>query len=281
MIIIGEKINGTIPSVKKAIERKDEAFIHDLTLRQVEAGANYLDISAGTAPDVEVDTLEWLMDIVQDAVETPLCIDSPSIRVIEQVLPCAKRAGIINSISEEGGKSDILFPIIRGTEWQVIAQTSDSRGIPKDIQTRVDIAKTIVEKAQKYDIAAERIHIDPLVTALATDNQSLLNFVETAREVRKLYPTIKVTSGLSNISFGLPVRKLLNQAFLVLAMNAGMNSAVLDPCNRDLMGLVFATEALLGMDDYCIEYIAAYRKRVFGPVVGSKEETRDGRAQTK
>jgi len=266
MIIIGEKINGTIPSVKKAIEQKDEEFIRNLAIKQAEAGADYLDICASTAPDVEVGTLLWLMDIVQNAVDTPLCIDSPNPLVIEKVFPYAKRPGLINSVSEEGGKCEIIYPIIKGTKWEVIALTCDNRGIPKDIQTRVDIAKVMVEKALTYDITPDRIHIDPLVMALSADNQSLINFVETLKEVKILYPTIKVTSGLSNISFGMPLRKVVNQHFLTLAIDAGMDSAILDPCNRDMVTTLYITDALLGKDRFCRNYLNAYRKNKIGPV---------------
>lgn len=266
MIIIGEKINGTIPSVKKAIEQKDEEFIRNLAIKQADAGADYLDVCASTAPDVEVDTLLWLMDIVQNAVDTPLCIDSPNPLVIEKVFTYAKRPGLVNSVSEEGEKCEIIYPIIKGTKWEVIALTCDKRGIPKDIQTRVDITKVMVEKALKYDITPDRIHIDPLVMALSADNQSLLNFVQTLKEVKALYPAIKVTSGLSNISFGMPLRKVVNQHFLTLATDAGMDSAILDPCNRDLVTTLYITDALLGKDRFCRNYLNAYRKNKIGPV---------------
>ncbi|AFM41745.1 Pterin binding enzyme [Desulfosporosinus acidiphilus SJ4] len=266
MIIIGEKINGTIPSVKKAIEQRDAEFIRSLAVKQTEAGADYLDVCASTAPDVEADTLLWLMDIVQDTVDTPLCIDSPNPRVIEKVFPYARRPGVINSVSEEGGKCEIIYPLIRGTEWEVIALTCDNRGIPRDVQTRVDITKIMVDKASMYDITPDRIHIDPLVMALSADNQSLLNFIETLKEVKILYPTIKVTSGLSNISFGMPLRKVVNQHFLTLAIEAGMDSAILDPCNRDMVTTMYITNALLGKDRLCRNYLTAYRKNKIGPV---------------
>ncbi|EGW40656.1 methyltetrahydrofolate cobalamin methyltransferase [Desulfosporosinus sp. OT] len=265
MIIIGEKINGTIPSVKKAIEEKDEEFIRRLAIRQAEAGADYLDVCASTAPDVEVDTLLWLMDIIQDAVDTPLCIDSPNPLVIEKVFSRAKRPGLINSVSEEGGKCEIIYPIIQGTKWEVIALTCDNRGIPKDIQTRVEITKVLVEKALSHAITPDRIHLDPLVMALSADNQSLINFVQTLKEVKNLYPTIKVTSGLSNISFGMPLRKVINQHFLTLAIDAGMDSAILDPCNRDMITTLYITDALLGKDRLCRNYLNAYRKNKIGP----------------
>lgn len=266
MIIIGEKINGTIPSVKKAIQEKDEQFIRDLALKQTEAGADYLDVCASTAPEIEAETLVWLMNIVQDTVDTPLCIDSPNAKTIEQVFKHARRPGLINSVSEEGNKCEIIYPMIQGTDWQVIALTCDNRGIPSDVQTRVDIAKILVEKAQRHDISPDRLHIDPLVMALSADNRSLINFVETLKTVKTLYPTIKVTSGLSNISFGMPLRKIVNQHFLTIATYVGMDSAIMDPCNRDMYTTLLTTEALLGRDRFCRNFSNAYRKNKIGPV---------------
>jgi len=265
MIIIGEKINGTIPIVKKAIEERDAEFIRTRAIEQAEAGAHYLDVCASTAPDIEVETLLWLMEIVQKAVDVPLCIDSPNPRTIEAVLPYAQKPGIINSVSEEGEKCEVIYPLIQGTDWQVIALTCDNDGIPRTVEKRIEIAKSLVEKAAAYDIAPERIHLDPLVIALATDNRSLLNFVETMKQIKDLYPTINITSGLSNISFGMPLRKVINQYFLSIAMFSGMNSAILDPCNRDIATALLATQALMGQDRHCRKYNEAYRKGKIGP----------------
>lgn len=269
MIIIGEKINGTIPSVKTAIAERDEQFIRNLAVAQVEAGAHYLDVCASTAPELEIVTLKWLMDIVQDAVDKPLCIDSPNPRVIEKVFTHAKRPGIINSVSEEGEKCEIIYPMIQDSAWQVVALTCNNKGIPSDVQTRVDITKSMVEKAQKYDITPDRIHVDPLVMALSADNKSVHNFIETLTAVKQLYPSIKVTSGLSNISFGMPLRKVINQHFLTIAIYAGMDSAIMDPCNRDIFTTLLATESLLGRDRFCRNFTNAYRKNKIGPVLAA------------
>lgn len=188
MIIIGEKINGTIPSVEKAIKEKNEQFIADLAVRQAEAGADYIDVCAGTAPEIEVETLKWLMDIVQSVADKPLCIDSPNPRSIEAVFKYAKKPGIINSVSEETeDKCNIIYPLIQGTDWQVIGLTCDARGIPSDVETRIEITKILVEKADKYGIAPDRIHIDPLVIAVSTDNQSLLKFMEATKKIKEMY----------------------------------------------------------------------------------------------
>jgi 5-methyltetrahydrofolate--homocysteine methyltransferase len=264
MIIIGEKINGTIPSVEKAIQEKDEQLIRDLAVRQTEAGADYIDVCAGTIPDIEIETLKWLMDIVQDAVDKPLCIDSPNPRTIEAVLKYAQKPGLINSISEESDKCEVIFPVIQGTEWQVIGLTCDDNGIPSDVQTRVNITKRIVEKADKYGIQQGKLYIDPLVIAISTDNQSLIKFMETTKSIKEMYPDIHITSGLSNISYGMPLRRVINQNFLALAMSAGMDSAIMDPLNRDIMTTLLATQVLLGKDRHCRKFTTAYRKGKIG-----------------
>jgi len=265
MIIIGEKINGTIPGVKKAIEARDEDYIRDLAVRQAEAGADYIDVCAGTSPEKEAETLTWLMELVQEAVDKPLCIDSPNVKTIEKVYGYAKVPGIINSVSEENNKCYYIFPLIEGTEWQVIALTCDNNGIPSDVATRVEITKRIMDKAEKFNISPERVHIDPMVMALSADNQSMMKFLETLKVVKELYPSIKITSGLSNISFGMPLRQVINQNFLTIAVSAGMDSAIMDPLDRKIMTALMATEALLGRDRHCRKFLNAYRKNQIGP----------------
>jgi len=264
MIIIGEKINGATPAVRAAIEKRDAKFIAEQAIKQEHAGADFIDVCAGTTPELETEALKWLMAVVQDATETQLCIDSHNPRVVEAVFKYAHKPGLINSISGEGDKCEVLLPLMEGNSWEVIGLTCDNKGIPGDVQTKVDIAKIMVDKAAKFGITTERIHIDPCVLALSTDNDSLLNFINEIEQIRALYPTIHITSGSSNISFGLPARSLMNQTFMALAIQAGMDSAVMDPTNRDMMGTIFATYALLGKDKYCRAYSKAYRQGKIG-----------------
>lgn len=259
MIIIGEKINGTIPAVKEAIEKRDATFIADRAIKQTEAGAHYIDVCASTAPEHEVETLKWLMAVVQDAVDTPLCIDSPNPRVIEAVFKYANKPGMLNSISEEGDKCEVLLPLMEGNTWEVVGLTCDNNGIPNDLKTKVEITTSMVEKAEKYNITPDRIHIDPCVMALSTENNSLMNFVEEIRAIKALFPMIHVTGAISNISFGLPVRGLLNRTGMAFAIQAGMDSAVMDPLDWNMMGTIFATYALIGQDKHCRKYSKAFR----------------------
>lgn len=246
MIIIGEKINGSIPSTAKAISERDENFIRNLAISQAEFGADYIDVCAGTAPEIERETLKWLMDIVQAAVDTPLCIDSSDCEVLIDMLPYAKKPGLLNSVSEEHNKCEKLLPKICDTDWNIVALTCDNRGISPDPEVKFQIAVTIVEKAKALGIAEERIFIDPLVTALSTTDNALLSFRKTTEKILEKYPNVHITSGLSNISFGMPYRKAVNQQFLTLAMDSGMDSAIMDPTSADMRAALYATEALLG-----------------------------------
>jgi 5-methyltetrahydrofolate corrinoid/iron sulfur protein methyltransferase len=127
-----------------------------------------------------------------------------------------------------------------------------------------------MEKAEEYGIAHSRIHIDPLVIALSTDGETMSKFTACTAKIRELYPDVHITSGLSNISFGLPARKSINQAFMVLAMNAGMDCAIVDPLNRDMLGIILASDALLGNDEFCLDFIRAFREGRIGPVKEAK-----------
>lgn len=264
MIIIGEKINGSIPSVAKAIADRDEAFLRDLAVRQAEAGSTYIDVCASVEPEFEYDTLAWMLNLVQDAVDTPIAVDSPDANCIVKCLPLVKKPGLVNSVSMEGDKVDVVFPVIADTKWECVALLCDDTGIPKSAADRLRVFDNLMKKAEEYKIDPSRLHIDPLVEMLCTSEDGIAMVIEVITEIKKRYPTIHITGAVSNISFNLPARKMVNQAYCVLAMNAGMDSAIFDPLNRDLMGMVYATEALLGMDDYCMEYIGAYRDNIFG-----------------
>lgn len=263
MIFIGEKINGSIPAVAEAIANRDAEVIRERARIQAESGADYIDICASVPEEKEVETLHWLIDLVQEVTDIPICIDSPSARSCVAAMKFCKKPGIINSVSGEGNKCEIVFPVISGTDWQVVALLC-AQGIPTSAEERVEVFHDIMEKAKKYNIKPSRIHIDPLVEMLCTSENGIKMIVDVMKSIKREYPDIHITGAVSNISFNLPIRKLLNQAFVVLAMNAGMDSAVLDPTNRDMIGMIYATEALLGMDDYCIEYINAYRDGRFG-----------------
>ena len=265
MIIIGEKLNGSIPSVAAAIANRDGEFIRQLALAQTAAGADFLDCCASVPEAQEPEVLAWMIDNIQQVTDTPICVDSPSAAVLKAVFSACKKPGILNSVSGEGNKLDTIFPLLaENPGWQVIALLSDDRGIPKNAADRLRVLDKIMAKAAEYGISPARIHIDPLIEMLCTAEEGIGMVLEVIRTIRDRYPTIHITGAVSNVSFNLPARALITQAFLVLAMEAGMDSAVLDPTKKDLMGVLYATEAMLGEDEYCMEYIGAYRRGIFG-----------------
>jgi 5-methyltetrahydrofolate--homocysteine methyltransferase len=259
MIIIGEKINGTIPAVAEAIQGKNREFIRDLALRQRDAGADYLDVAAGVRAEAEPETLEWLVEIVENTVETPLCIDSPNADTLAAIIPRIRKPGIINSVSGEAKKCETIYPLAAQTGWKIIVLTCDDSGIPFEADKKTRIACSLIEKAAEHGIAEERLFIDPLVLALSAVNNALTGFTESIRRIREKHPGVKFTSGLSNISYGMPARKYINRGFLAFAMEAGMDSAIMDPTSKEMYAALLAAEVLLGQDRYCRNYNQAYR----------------------
>lgn len=266
MIIIGEKINGAIPSVAEAIAGKDAQFIKGLARTQSDAGAHFIDVCASTDVSVEQKTMAWLIEQVQASTDTPIAVDSPDANVCARCIELCNKPGLVNSVSMEGDKIDIVFPAIADTEWGCVALLCDDTGIPKGYEKRMEVFDATMKKAEEFKISPSRLHIDPLVEILCTSEDGINTVLKVIREIKKQYPDIHITGGASNISFNLPARKFINQAFLVLAMSAGMDSAIINPLHKHMMGLIYATEALKGNDEYCIEYINGYREGLFGQV---------------
>ncbi|MBQ9069682.1 MAG: methyltetrahydrofolate cobalamin methyltransferase [Eggerthellaceae bacterium] len=263
-IIIAEKINGSVPRTKEAIEARDADYIRQIAKAQADAGATYIDVNAGVEPSEEHEVMEWLIDLVQEVTDTPLCIDSADPQVMVDMMPKANAVGCLNSVNMEGNKCDVVFPAIAGTEWYVVALTCDEEGIPTDPQKKFEIAQKIIAKADEYGVDHEKILFDPLVTTLGTNQESFVQFTEATKLIKEAWPEVHITSGLSNISFGLPSRKTINMQFLALAMYDGMDSAIMDPTSRDMMGAMFATQALMNKDPYCKDYTMGFRNGLFG-----------------
>ena len=265
MIIIGEKLNGAIRSVAEAIQKRDGEFIRALATRQLDSRADYLDVCSGVH-EGDADILKWMIGLIQaDHPDVKFSLDSPDPDTILECIPACKNPGMINSVSLEGNKADKIFSAVADQKsWKIVALLLDDTGIPDDVKKRMDNFHRLVKKAGEYGIAIDRLYLDPMVFTVGTSPDSFLNFIGAARQIRAEYPDSHIVSGLSNISFGLPYRKALNHAFLIGAMMFGMDSAIMDPLNRDMLGGVYAAEALLGIDEYCIEYLSAYREDLFG-----------------
>lgn len=259
MKVIGEKINGTRKKVKEAVLGRDAAFIQKLASDQAGAGATWIDVNAGTPVEREPEDLIWLVQTVQAAVDKPLCLDSANPLALAAALPEVKQAPLMNSISGEQGRLEGVLPLAARAQGGVIALAMDDKGIPATSEGRLEIVCRLLGLTREAGIPDEQVYIDPLVMTIGASGDAGRIALATVRAVRAEFPKVHFTSGLSNVSYGLPVRSLINRAFLTVMVEAGLDSAILDPMDRDLRRAILAAEAVLGLDRYCLNYTRAFR----------------------
>ena len=269
MIIIGERINSSRKSIKEAIDKKDTAFLLEEARRQLLAGASFIDINCAACLHKERDDLIWLIAQVQQSLGCSISIDSPDMSVVKAALKLHKGAPFINSITAEDSKLKELPSLVDDKNSKVIVLDMDEKGMPEDIEGRVALAEKAVDNAVKKGVAKDNIYIDPLVKPISTQPKQAYYFLEAINILKD--KGINVVGGLSNVSFGLPVRGLLNAAFLKLAIDCGIDAVITDPTDNMIKMIldgkelpeeqfILAKEAILGKDAYTINYIKAFRQ---------------------
>ena len=268
MIAIGERINGQFTDVKKAIADKDKSVIEDWAKRQTAAGAKYLDINVGTAAADQKGTMQWLVETAQEAVSTPLCLDSQKVKVIAAGLEVADTArGVLLNSTPLDKKSDMevmdkYLELAEKNNGSVICLTMDHDGIPQDVDKRVEIAANIVTKAMELGFPTERLFIDPIIMPVNVPGaqQQPGYILEAISQIRFLAdPAPHITCGLSNLSQGTVERALINRIFLAMAMTVGLDSAIVDVCDEPLVDAVATAEILLNKQIFSDSYLKAYR----------------------
>ena len=270
MIGIGERINGMFNDVKQAIADKDKKIIQDLAARQTAAGASYLDVNVGTAAADQEATMAWLVEVIQETCQTPLCLDSQKPNVIAAGLKAADTSmGILLNSSPLNKKTDeeVLDKYLEmaesaGPGGKLIALTMDKNGVPQDIDARVALAAEIMEKTMEKNFDPDRLFIDPIILPVKVpDAQIQPNNVMAAMDQIRLLsdPPPHMTCGLSNVSQGSTERSLINRIFLAMAMVHGMDSAIIDVLDERLMDVVATADMLLNKQLYSDSYLKAYR----------------------
>lgn len=263
--IIAEKINGTRKGVQAAVVGRDQVFIEDLAVSQAEAGATWIDVNAGTGPDREPDDLVWLVRTVQDVTELPLSIDTANPKALAAALEVVNKVPLVNSISGERARLEGVLPLAAAAGSQVVALALDNNGIPATTESRMAVIRRVVDATRGAGIPDERVYVDPLVMTISTNVQNANIAAATMRAIKAEFPDVHMTQGLSNVSFGLPSRRLINRTYLTLAIEAGLDCAILDPNDRELRATLLATELLLGRDRHCLAYTRAFRAGLLGP----------------
>ncbi len=262
MLVIGELINGMYRNVGNAIKSKDRKAIQDIAKRQVEAGANMLDVNTGPASSDPKEAIKWLVDSIQEAVDVPLALDSTKADVIEEGLKLVKRKALINSANADDEKLNTLVPMAKKYNAQLIALTMDKKGIPRDRNERSELALKIVSSCMEQGFPIEDLYIDPVVLPINVAQPQGIEVLESIKEFKLLSdPAPKTVVGLSNISQGTKSRSLINRTYLVMAIGFGLSGAIVDPLDKELMDGLITAELLLNKNIYCDSYLDAYKKK--------------------
>lgn len=259
MFIIGEKINATRKSIDAAVRERNAAYIQEVAKAQEEAGAHALDVNCGTVPAAEEpEALKWLVRTVQEVTDLPLCIDSANSEALAAGLVEHRGKPLINSISGETVRYNSVLPLVKQYGAGVIALCNDDRGLPSSKEMALDVGDSLVSRLVKDGIPVDDIYLDPLVRTLATSPETVIDTLEVMRELSHRFQGLHFVSGLSNVSYGLPERRHLNRAFVVMSIAYGLDAVIADPLDRQFIALIYASEALMNKDRFCLAYIKAF-----------------------
>lgn len=260
MLIIGESLNATRKEVREAVISHDREKVQLLAKAQEAAGADMLDVNAAVAGQDEVEDLKWMVKAVQEVVGLPLVLDSSDIEALIAAMEIHRGRPMINSISAENEKMTKLLPIVAKADCSVIVLCMDDQGIPTTVEGRMKAAKTAIYPLLEAGKKKEDIYVDPLVMSVSIDPNAAKTTLKVIEELSTgELAGVQITGGVSNVSYGMPGRKLINRIFLATAMAKGLNSCVVDVRDQAMMSTIYAGMSLLE-ERGASKYLKAYRK---------------------
>ena len=260
MLIIGETLNASIKTVADAIIARDDNFVAHLAKEQVKSGANMLDVNAGIGMRDEYADILWLVRTTQNAVDVPLVLDSSNPEVLVATFAECRRRPMLSSISGEPHKLEVLLPFIAEHDCSVLGMCVGEKGIPTTAGEILEVARLLIDKTAQVGLKPQNLYLDPAVMAVATDATAAQKVVAAIGLIKEYQPKVNTVCAVSNVSFGLPRRKLLNHTFIPMLMSAGVDALIVDVRDKGTMACILGVEALLGKDEYCINYMRAYRE---------------------
>jgi len=262
MFIIGELINGMYSNIALALKDHDKKIVQTCALEQIASGADALDISCGPASKNPLIDMPWLVEIVQEVTDKPLCLDSSNPKVIQEGLKAAKNKSIINSTTADAEKLEIFLPLAKKYKSKLIGITISAQGIPQNKDQRLELAAMILTHAGDQGFPIEDLYLDPIVMPINVAQNQIQDILAALLEFKLIsQPSPKTVIGLSNISQGAKARSLINRVFLTMAVASGLDSAILDPKDKELMDALITAELVLNKNIYCDSYLEAYRKK--------------------
>ncbi len=249
-------------NIGRAIKEKDKATIQKCALEQIQAGADALDVNCGPVSRNPAVDIQWLVEIIQEVTDKPIALDSSKPQVIESGLKAIKNKAIINSTTADQEKLNVLIPLAKKYNTKLIGLTISAKGIPQNKDQRLELAATIVASCAEQEFPIEDLYLDPIVMPVNVAQAQQRDILEAIREFKIISePPPKTIVGLSNVSQGTCVRSLINRTFLTMAVAYGLDAAILDPLDKDLMDAGITAELILNKQIYCDSYLKAYRKR--------------------
>lgn len=259
MFVIGERINGMFTEVKEAIENRDKEPIKDLVRRQLESGADCLDLNVGPSRGDDIDNMLWLIEAAEEATDAPLCIDTAKTEVMEQALCAVENPAVMNSSKAIEEQLEKYVALATENDAQLIALTIDKSGVPSDVDGRVGMAATIVTKAMEGGLDMDDLYIDPVILPVNVAPKQPRRVVQALRQMKLITdPAPNFILGLSNVSQNCKERTLLNSAYVTMAIEAGLNAAIMDALDEDLVKAAITAEVLMEKHLYCDDYVNAY-----------------------
>jgi len=239
MIVIGESIHIISRQVRTAIDNRDKTFIQDLALQQVKSGAHWLDLNIGPQKKSGAETMTWLVNTVQEVTDAPLALDTTNLEAIEAGLKACNKTALINSTDATLKRLETLMPLAAEYDANIIALTLDSGGLPSSVDARLAlILEQILPAAAQYNVPFDHIFLDPLVLTVNGNQEQATQAIEAIRYFKQVcQPSPMTTCGLSNISNGAPeeTRPLINRVFLTMMLGAGLDSAIMNSLDGELM----------------------------------------------
>ena len=265
MEIIGERINGMFKDIREAIQTLDKTAVHAWAIKQTDNGAVWLDVNTGAAAVDPMAAMKWLVTTIQEVVDTPLCLDSTNYDVIEEGLKLCKRPALINSCHADRYKIERVFPMAVKYNAKVIGLAmSEESGIPKTADARVALAMELVAAADEFGLPLEDLYLDPLILPINVAQDHAVEAMETLRQVKLLSdPAPKTVVGLSNVSQRCANRKLINRTMLAMLMGSGLDAAIADANDDDLMETAATARIIMNKEIYCDSYVDLYKTNQF------------------
>lgn len=257
-LTIGELINSTRDEVKQALKEKDEDLIRKLARDQAETGADVIDLNAGESMEDEQKDMGWLIDLVEDEIEDiRICIDTPDPEVLEFALEKIENKPVINSISNESDKEQAR-EVATGYDAEIIGLAMGEEGMPETVDDRLNETEALLKKCDKLGIDKDNLYIDVIAMTIGSNQEQGQYVIDSVRRIKEEFG-VKTNIGLSNMSFGLPDRPLINRTVFAMLLEAGLDAALIDPTDKDMMDTLKAAEALLGVDKNCLNYLKYQR----------------------